>query len=53
MAGHLIETDNNGPGGSIEISTTGITAANGTDRINANLLGTGGATDSPLVQETP
>ena len=23
VAGHLIETDNNGPGGSIEISTTG------------------------------
>ncbi len=53
VAGHLIETDNNGPGGSIEISTTGITNANGTDRINANLLGTGGNADSPLVQETP
>ena len=53
VAGHLIETDNNGPNGSIEISTTGVTAANGTNRINSNLLGTGGNTDSPLVQETP
>ncbi len=52
VAGHLIETDNNGPGGSIEISPTDITAANGTDRINANLLGNGGGTDSPLVQES-
>jgi Flp pilus assembly pilin Flp len=56
VAGHLIETDNNGPGGSIEISLTGVTGDYGTDRINEMLLGTGGGTpdttDSPLVQET-
>jgi Flp pilus assembly pilin Flp len=54
VSGHLIETDNNGPGGSIEISPTAIIAADGTDRLNGNLLGagSGGKTDSPLVQES-
>ena len=52
VAGHLIETDNNGPNGSIELSTNSIVAADGTDRINNNLIGTGGGADSPLVQET-
>ena len=53
VAGHLIETDNNGPNGSIELSVSSIIAANGTNRINNNLIGTGGSADSPLVQETP
>jgi pilus assembly protein Flp/PilA len=53
VAGHLIETDNNGPGGSIETSVSGVIAADGTNRVNNNLFGTGGASDSPLVQETP
>ncbi len=52
VAGHLIETDNNGPNGSIEISVTGVTQDNGTDRINEMLLGSSGAADSPFVQET-
>ena len=52
VAGHLIETDNNGPGGSIEINPNLIKAADGTNRLNNNLLGNGGTTDSPLVQET-
>jgi Flp pilus assembly pilin Flp len=55
VAGHLIETDNNGPGGSIEISQTGIIADEGTDRINSMLLGgtSGDGTDgSSLVTET-
>jgi hypothetical protein len=52
VAGHLIETDNNGPGGSIEISPADITADNGMNRINGNLLGNGGGVDSPLVQES-
>ncbi|MGO8746622.1 MAG: Flp family type IVb pilin [Thermoguttaceae bacterium] len=52
VAGHLIETDNLGPGGSIEISLTGVTADNGTDRINEMLLGSSGTADSPLVMET-
>jgi len=52
-AGHLIETDNNGQNGAIEISVTGVQAANNTDRVNANLLGgSTGAFDSPFVQET-
>ncbi len=42
MAGHLIETDNNGPNSSIEISLTGIGSDQGTSRINEMLLGTGG-----------
>ena len=52
VAGHLIETDNNGPGNSIEISVNGVTQDNGTDRVNEMLLGSSGATDSTLVQET-
>ena len=52
VAGHLIETDNNGPGGSIEISPADITADNGTDRINSNLVGNGASQDSPLVMES-
>ncbi len=56
VAGHLIETDNDGPNGSIEISLTGIGSDNGTDRINEMLLGDGGTggdkTDSPAVMET-
>ncbi len=39
QSGHLIETDQNGTGGSIELSTTQILAQNGTDRLGANLLG--------------
>ncbi len=56
VAGHLIETDNNGPNSSIEISLTGIGSDQGTSRINEMLLGTGGGapdtTDSPAVMET-
>ena len=52
-AGHLIETDNNGVNGSIEISTTQITADQGTDRVNNQLLGAGNAGESTLVTETP
>jgi pilus assembly protein Flp/PilA len=39
MSGHLIETDQNGTGGSIEVSSTGILAQNGTDRLGRNLFG--------------
>jgi len=57
VAGHLIETDTNGPANaagqsSIEISLTGISKDVGTDRINEMLLGSSGAADSPAVVET-
>ncbi|MGA2259188.1 MAG: hypothetical protein ABSG53_31330 [Thermoguttaceae bacterium] len=56
VAGHLIETDNNGPNSSIELSLTGVGADDGTNRINEMLLGDGGTggdkTDSPAVMET-
>jgi len=60
VAGHLIETDNNGPSTtgtpSIELSVSGVAQDNGTDRINEMLLGSGGngqdKTDSTLVMET-
>ena len=53
-AGHLIETDNNGTNGSIEISVSQIQQDQGTDRINNQLLGAGAGTgDSTLVTETP
>jgi Flp pilus assembly pilin Flp len=56
VAGHLIETDNNGPNNSIELSLTGVGADDGTNRINEMLLGDGGTgndkTDSPAVMET-
>ncbi len=41
QSGHLIETDQGGTGGSIELSTTQILAQNGTDRLGQNLLGPG------------
>lgn len=56
QAGHLIETDNNGVGGSIEVSLSGIASDQNQDRINPQLLGAqgGNATgDSPAVIETP
>lgn len=47
LSGHLIETDNNGQGGSIEVSvgTTngGILSQSGTDRLGMNLFGPGSA----------
>jgi Flp pilus assembly pilin Flp len=56
VAGHLIETDNNGPSnggaGSIEINLNGVTADNGSNRINEMLLGSDGGADSTLVTET-
>ena len=39
QSGHLIETDQNGTGGSIELSTTQILAGNGQDRLGQNILG--------------
>ena len=51
VSGHLIETDTNGPNGSIEISLPGIGSDQNSDRINKMMLGsyTG---DSPAVMET-
>jgi pilus assembly protein Flp/PilA len=46
LSGHLIETDNNGQGGSIEVSVSGpgsILSQNGTDRLGMNLFGPGSA----------
>jgi pilus assembly protein Flp/PilA len=46
LSGHLIETDNNGQGGSIEVSVNGpgsILSQNGTDRLGMNLFGPGSA----------
>ena len=45
QSGHLIETDQNGTGGSIELSVPQILAQNGQDRLGQNLLGptSGGA----------
>ena len=58
MAGHLIETDTNGPtnptsgASSIEISLTGIQTDIGSDRINEMMLGQGGGVNSGAVSET-
>jgi Flp pilus assembly pilin Flp len=56
VAGHLIETDNNGPNSSIELSLTGVSSDDGTNRLNEMLIGNGSSghdtTDSTAVVET-
>ena len=57
VAGHLIETDNNGPNRFDRTQPAlGLRNDNGTDRINEMLLGDSGTgndkTDSPAVMET-
>jgi Flp pilus assembly pilin Flp len=50
-AGHLIETTT--VNGAIAVDVNTIAADTTNDRVTSQLLGTTGATDSPLVQESP